>query len=99
MYVRVVSKSPAPAPTPAANGKDQKDQKDQARVTYPWDNVHFLEVPASGKVSRALAVKPGDYEVFITVKEATPKDQAEECAASEDRHAAQGRQRPRFHQA
>ena len=62
MYVRVVSKTPAAAPT-AAN----KDQ----RVVYPWDNVHFLEVPASGKVSRAMAVKPGDYEVFIALKEAT----------------------------
>ena len=55
--------------------------------------------PASGKVSRAMAVKPGDYEVFITVKEATHERSAEECAAPEDRHAAQGRHRPRFRQA
>jgi hypothetical protein len=65
MYVRVVSKTPAAAP--AANAKNDKDQ----RVVYPWDNVHFLDVPASGQVARAMAVKPGDYEVFIAVKEAT----------------------------
>ena len=65
MYVRVVSKTPPAAP--AAASKDAKDQ----RIVYPWDNVHFLEVPESGKVSRAMAVKPGDYEVFIAVKEAT----------------------------
>ena len=68
MYVRVVSKTPAAAPAAAA-GKG--DKKDEARVVYPWDNVHFLEVPASGKVSRAMAVRPGDYDVFIAVKEAT----------------------------
>ena len=66
MYVRVVSKTPAAAP-PA----DPKAKKDEARVVYPWDNVHFLEVPESGKVSRAMAVKPGSYDVFIAVKEAT----------------------------
>ncbi len=65
MYVRVVSKTPAPPP--AAAGKNDKEQ----RIVYPWDNVHFFEVPESGKVSRAIAVKPGDYEVFIAVKEAT----------------------------
>jgi hypothetical protein len=65
MYVRVVSKTPAAAPAAAA--KNDKDQ----RVVYPWDNVHFLELPATGKVSRAMAVKPGEYEVFIAVKEAT----------------------------
>lgn len=67
MYVRVVSKTPAAAP-PA----DPKAKKDEApRVVYPWDNVHFLEVPESGKVSRAMAVRPGDYDVFIAIKEAT----------------------------
>lgn len=69
MYVRVVSKTPAAAPA-AASGKNDKNDKNQ-RVVYPWDNVHFLEVPATGKVSRAMAVKPGEYEVFIAVKEAT----------------------------
>jgi hypothetical protein len=66
MYVRVVSKTPAAAPV-----ADPKAKKDDARVVYPWDNVHFLEVPETGKVSRAMAVKPGEYEVFIAVKEAT----------------------------
>jgi hypothetical protein len=72
MYVRVVSKTPAPAPAAEANGKkDGKNDKEQPRVVYPWDNVHFFAMPANGKVSRAMAVKPGEYEVFIAVKEAT----------------------------
>ncbi len=72
MYVRVVSKSPAPAPVAAATGgRNDNRNQEAARVVYPWDNVHFLDVPASGKVSRAMALQPGEYEMFIAVKEKT----------------------------
>jgi len=75
MYVRVVSKEAA-APAPAANNNDRNRDRDQnERVTYPWDNVHFLEVPADGKIQRAFAVKPGNYELFIATKERTPQQQ------------------------
>jgi hypothetical protein len=60
LYVRAVSKSD---PAPAA-GKDRKDGP-----TYPWDNVQFLDVGADGRIARAIALKPGEYEVFIAVKE------------------------------
>jgi hypothetical protein len=75
MYVRVVDKqqAAAPAAAPATQGKDSKDSKDSkaapAPVHYAWDNVHFLDVPADGKVSRAMQLGPGDYEVFIAVKD------------------------------
>lgn len=74
VYVRVVSKAAAAAPAPAPEQNNRNNDRNQqaARVVYPWDNVHFLEVPESGKVSRAMALKPGEYEVFIAVKERTP---------------------------
>jgi hypothetical protein len=77
MYVRVVSKeAAAAAPEAGANNNDRnRNQNDNDRVTYPWDNVHFLDVPADGKVQRAFAVKPGNYEMFIAVKEKTPEKQ------------------------
>jgi hypothetical protein len=65
MYVRVVNKGAAPAA--ATEKKD--DRKRNERVEYPWDNVHFMDVGGDGKVSRAMAVAGGDYEVFIAVKE------------------------------
>jgi len=68
-YVRVVNKNATPAPA-AEQGNRGRNQP--APVTYPWDNVNFLDVRADGKISRAMALKPGEYEVFITVKEKSP---------------------------
>ena len=71
-YVRVVSKipPPAPAPAPAADAKgDAKNQPPPARPVYPWDNISFIEVPSNGKLSRAIALRPGQYEAFIAIKE------------------------------
>jgi hypothetical protein len=72
MYVRVVSKDAAP-PAPPATGNNRDRNQQQQRVTYPWDNVHFLDLPADGKVQRAMALKPGNYEAIIAVKERTPE--------------------------
>lgn len=71
VYVRVVNKGQAaPAPAPAADSKDNKNNKaPAARVAYPWDNINFVEVPSSGKVARAMQLPAGDYEVFIAVKD------------------------------
>ena len=65
-YVRVVSKSAAPAPAEAAKQNDKK------APTFPWDNVQFLDVPPDGKVARAMALKAGEYEVLVAVKEKSP---------------------------
>lgn len=69
-YVRVVNKNAAPVPA-AEQGNRGRNQPPPA-VAYPWDNVNFMDVPADGKVSRAMALKPGEYEVFITLKEKSP---------------------------
>lgn len=68
LYVRVVDRQ-QPAKPPDG------DQ----RPTYAWDNLQYVEVPGDGAVSRALAVPPGEYTVFIAVKEAaTAQDAAAE---------------------
>lgn len=69
LYVRAVSKNPAPAP--AAAQENNRGNQAQAPV-YPWDDIQFLDVPAGGKVSRALMLQPGEYDVFIAVKERSP---------------------------
>ena len=76
MYVRVVSKdaAAAPAAAPAGNNND-RNRNEQARPAFPWDNAYFLDVPADGKVQRAVALKPGNYDVFIAMKERQPEKQ------------------------
>jgi hypothetical protein len=70
MFVRVMSKGAAPtAPTGTAGEKKEDDKKKNDRPEYPWENVHFLDVPEDGAVARAMAVPGGDYEVFVAIKE------------------------------
>jgi len=76
MYVRVVNKEPATTSTGTAGARNERDRdKRNEKVEYPWDNVHFLDVKADGegpaRISRAMAVPGGEYEVFIAVKEKT----------------------------
>lgn len=73
MYVRVVNKAAAAAPAPASDDRDRNEN--EQRPVYPWDNIHFVEVPADGRIQRAMSLEPGNYELFIAVKERTPAEQ------------------------
>ena len=74
LYIRVVDKNAAPA-APAAEQNNRNRNLAQPAVTYPWDNVNFIELKGDGKLSRAIALKPGQYEMFITMKERSPLEQ------------------------
>jgi hypothetical protein len=72
VYLRVVAKgSPAVAAPAAADKKD--DKKPDGRSQYAFEDLFFTDVPASTagpqRLRRAFAVPPGDYEVYIAVKE------------------------------
>lgn len=71
LYVRAVSKTAAPAPAPAADANRRGNQP-PAAPTYPWDDIQFLELTPDGKVSRAVMLKPGEYDLFVAVKERSP---------------------------
>lgn len=68
VYVRAVSKEPV---EPAAEQNDDSDD-DPAVSEYPWDSVYFFELAADGRHARAVALEPGDYELFIAMKEQGP---------------------------
>jgi hypothetical protein len=75
LYVRAVNKAATPTPAPPQNqnqNQNQRGNQPQAPM-YPWDDIQFLTVPADGQISRAMMLKPGDYEVFIAVKERSPE--------------------------
>lgn len=65
LYVRAVAKGAAPA------AKDKK-------VEYPWDDLQFLTPGPDGRFQRALSVVPGEYDLFIAIKEKSTgkKDEA-----------------------
>jgi hypothetical protein len=72
VYVRAAAKESA---TPAGTtGAKAEEKKNDEKVEYPWDNVHFVEVPENGKISRAMAVPGGEYDLFIAVKEKSTGD-------------------------
>jgi hypothetical protein len=75
LYVRAVAKGAAPQPTPAPSNNNRDRNQQAAAPVYPWDDIQFLDVPAGGKVSRALMLKAGEYDLVIAVKEKTPAQQ------------------------
>ena len=66
-YIRVVEKGTPPPAAPDPKAKDNKNAP--ARPSFPWERISFTQVPESGKLSRAVALKPGEYETYITLKE------------------------------
>jgi hypothetical protein len=61
LYVRVGNKGAAAAAP--AKGKDAK------APIHPWEKFDFATVGADGKLARYLQVKPGDYDLFVAVKD------------------------------
>ena len=60
LYVRAVSKAATASAEPATE--------------FPWDDVNVVNLGPDGKVSRAMALAPGEYDVFIAIKEQGPLD-------------------------
>jgi hypothetical protein len=72
LYIRVMDKSQIAAlasMAAAAADKDKKPATPTAPPNYVWQNIYFIDVPADGKISRAIAVPPGEYELFAAIKE------------------------------
>jgi hypothetical protein len=66
-YTRVVEKGAPPPAMPDPKAKDSKDAP--VRPSYPWERISFTQVPESGKMSRAFVLKPGEYDVYVALKE------------------------------
>ena len=85
LYIRAVAKgaaAAAPAPAAEQNKNNRNGNQQQGAVTYPWDNVNFIEVKGDGRISRAIALKPGEYELFITMKDRSPLEQPRNAPAA-----------------
>ena len=60
LYVRVGNKGAVAAPP--------KD-KDKNAPIQPWEKFDFAAIGPEGKLSRYIQVKPGDYDLFVAVKD------------------------------
>ena len=70
--------APEAAPAPDTSKKKDKDKdKDKApevQSHYPFEDLFFLDLPAAAagqpqRLRRAFAVSPGEYDVYIAIKE------------------------------
>ena len=65
MYLRVVNRgAPAPAPGPR-----------DALAQYPFEDATIFDRPEDGRISRAFAAPPGNYDVYVALTERTTPEQ------------------------
>jgi hypothetical protein len=76
VYLRVMKKGAAPEPPPPADTgkKKDKDKAPEVKSHYPFEDLFFIDLPAvpagqPQRLRRAFAVAPGEYDVYIAVKE------------------------------
>jgi hypothetical protein len=60
LYVRVGNKGTVAEPPKG---------KDKTAPIQPWEKFDFATVGPEGKISRYIQVKPGDYDLFVAVKD------------------------------
>jgi hypothetical protein len=68
MFVRMIDKQKAATPTGTDGDKAAKPPE------YAFTQIYFLDVPPDGRVSRAMMVPGGDYEVYIAIKDKNTGD-------------------------
>jgi len=71
VLIRVVNAEQAAqfAKMVTAAAKQQNNRNQPQRTTFAWDTAAFVDVPESGKLQRAIQLKPGQYVAYIAVKE------------------------------
>ncbi len=79
IYWRVVNAAGAAPAEPAAKDDKNKDQKaDASKKTYVWEDISSTVPVTKGtepmRLSRSFASGAGTYDVYVVVKEPTPKD-------------------------
>jgi len=77
-YVRVVGKAAATPAVDAADKTDGSQEAKKGRPEYPFEDVRFLDLkaPESGQhhVMRAISLPAGEFDVYLLMRERTPKD-------------------------
>ena len=78
MYVRAVPREAGPPPRAVKSKKSSdKNRGDTPEVQYPVDAIFPVELkPENGsvaRISRGFSVAPGDYDIYIVIRERAPQ--------------------------
>jgi hypothetical protein len=90
LYLRVVARAVPEAAT-GTSGTTAQGKSDAAQ--YAFEDLYFFDLPpaAAGKphrIARAFAVPPGDYDVYVAIKEHAAKKDGETASKSGVVHQA-----------
>ena len=66
LYIRVASKAEAAA---AAAAPAKGNNKDKNAAVHAWEKFDFAMLGPDGKLARYVQVKPGDYDLYVAVKD------------------------------
>jgi hypothetical protein len=66
LYIRAASKADAAA---AAAAPAKGNSKEKNAAVHAWEKFDFAMLGADGKLSRYIQVKPGDYDLYVAVKD------------------------------
>ena len=66
LYIRVASKAEAAA---AAAAPAKGNNKDKNAPVHAWEKFDFAMLGPDGKLARYIQVKPGDYDLYVAVKD------------------------------
>lgn len=74
LYLRVVARAPAVQATTGTDGEEGQAAPEAAASQYAFEDLYFFDLaaPAAGRprrISRAFAVSPGVYDVYVAIKE------------------------------
>ena len=73
LYLRVVARNGGAQSTDGQSGKE-KPEPEAEESLYAFEDLYFFELPAASagrpqRISRAFAVSPGVYDVYVALKE------------------------------
>jgi hypothetical protein len=75
-YWRVVPQGATP---PVPEGKDGKEPRTVKRPEYPWESISLVSVGSQSapmRITRSFAVSAGPYDVYVAIKEPTPREKS-----------------------
>ena len=90
VYIRIVTAEQADAfaqtMAKMAAAAAKGDKQTANRPTFAWDSINFIDVPEDGRISRAVQLRPGQYAMFLAVKEKTPASGGKNDRKSNDKN-------------
>jgi hypothetical protein len=86
LYIRLAPKG-ATGATEAPGAEGEKRAAPAAAPRYPWEDMHFVDLkpgPTGYRFSRGMIVLPGEYDLYLALKERNKKEGAKTTFVKQD---------------